>query len=136
MHTFTKRLISLSLSLVIAAPAILASACSSKARAKTVIAEDSTWFDSRVTYVDNGLDPADYFYTDNHVLGIAGDLIVFETIGSEYYDLDDYDNSDEAFGFIQVYDSNGVHQYDKDTKEIVRGHDPDAGHIIVESVSV
>ncbi|MBR3277824.1 MAG: hypothetical protein IKG01_02790 [Lachnospiraceae bacterium] len=136
MHTLTKRLTSLSLSLVLMAPVILASACRSNARAKSTVAEDSTWFDSRVTYVDNGLDPAGYFYTDDHVLGMAGGLIVFETIGSEYYDLDDYDNSDEAFGFIQVYDSNGVHQYDKDTKEIVRDHDPAAEHIIVESVSV
>ena len=113
MHILTKRLTSLSLSLVLMAPVIFASACRSNARAKSTIAEDSTWFDSRVTYVDNGLDPAGYFYTDDHVLGMAGGLIVFETIGSEYYDLDDYDNSDEAFGFIQVYDSNGVHQYDK-----------------------
>ena len=136
MHTFTKRLISLSLSLVLMAPAILTSACNSKARVKTTIAENSTWYDCKVTAVDNGLDPANYFYMDNQVLGIAGDLIIFQTIGSEYYDLDDYDNSDEAFGFIQVYDSNGAHQYDKDTKEIVRDYDPAADHIIVESVSV
>ena len=136
MHSLTQRLISLTAALAVLAPVLLTSACGSKTRAKTVIAEDSTWYDSKVTYVDNGLDPADYFYMDNHVLGMAGDLIVFLTIGSEYYDLDEYDNSEYAFGFIQVYDSNGVHQYDKDVKEIVSDLDPAADHIIVESVSV
>lgn len=136
MQTFTRRLISVTLSLAVLAPVILTSACGSKARAKTVIAEDSTWYDSETFTVDNGLDPADYFFTDNQVLGMAGDLIVFLTIGSEYYDLDKIDSSDEFFQILQVYDSNGVHLYDKDPGDIVSEYDPDAEGIFAESISI
>ena len=136
MKHLSQRIVAAAAATSILLPALLSTACNSKTRTKELIKEDSTWYDSTVTYVDNGLDPADYFYLDNHVLGMAGDLIVFLTIGSEYYDLDEVDNSEYAFGFIQVYDSNGTHQYDKDVKEIVSDLDPAADHIIVESVSV
>ena len=117
-------------------PSVLLSGCGkAKDKPKELISEDTPWYDAAITDVDTGLDPADYFYLYTRPIGIASDLIICESFGSEYYNLNDF-NTPPGFNILHVYDTDGNHLYDKAATDIVLEYCPSATNINVNSVSL
>ena len=124
----------LTLSLLL--PTVLLSGCGkAKDRPKELIAEDTPWYDATITEVDTGVDPIDYFILYTKPVGMASDLVVCETFGNEFYDLNDFGDH-PAFHNLHIYDTDGNHLYDKDVTDIVLEYCPSATGININTITI
>lgn len=117
-------------------PLVFLAGCGkAKDRPKELITEDTPWYDATITEVDSGVDPVDYFILYTKPVGMASDLIICETFGNEYYDLNSF-TSPSPFHNLHVYDTDGNHLYDKEATDIILEYCPSATDIYINTITI
>ena len=83
MKQSLKRMTGTILTASLLCPALVLSGCGkTPKRAVPEVTEDMPWYQSTITSVDTGLNPADFLFYTPEVMGMAGDKIVFYDGGS------------------------------------------------------
>ena len=121
------------LSLSIILPMISVTGCKKKDNADVMIEADTPWYESTITAVDTGLNPADFLFYTPEVMGMAGDKIVFYDGGSLLWDPDDLYSTEDTVDQISVCDSDGNYLYTKNLKDVARDFFPNAESLDITS---
>ena len=121
------------MSLSIILPMISVTGCKKKDNADVKIEADTPWYESTITAVDTGLNPADFLFYTPGVMGMAGDKIVFYDGGSLIWDPYDFYSTEDTVDQISVCDSDGNYLYTKNLKDVARDFFPDAESLDVMS---
>ena len=109
-------------------PAAFLTGCHKKSGGKasdlpSEITADMPWYESKVTYVTNDIDPYVHELTEKNILGVASDIIVART--NAYKIMSFLDSSDaRTDDLLQFYDLNGEHLMDVDLIALIREYAP------------
>jgi len=131
-----KRIAAGILSLSILLPMISVTGCKKKDSADVKIEADTPWYESTITTVDTGLNPADFLFYVPGVMGMAGDKIVFFDGGSLIWDPYDFSSTENTVNQISVCDSDGNYLYTKNLKEVAGDFFPNAESLDIKTSTI